>query len=100
MATSTINVRIPQITSLETALRLYYERTELTNTDIYELFGKIGSHTVSKLKKKAWELINERKTPIWNAARVNTEVAYEAWGLDIENLERRWKKLKAMEDEK
>lgn len=29
--------------------------------------------------------------------RVNTEIAYEAWGLNIADLERRFKKLKAME---
>ena len=98
MQKSTINVRIPQITSLETAIRLYYERNELSNKDIVELFGKIGSGTVWKLKQKALALMQERNTPVWNAQRVNTEVAYEAWGLDIDNLEYRWKKLKSFEN--
>lgn len=100
MPTSTINVRIPQITSLETAIRLYYERTELTNGDIRELFGQLGNATVAKLKRTAKELMAERNTPVWNAQRVNTEVAYEAWGLDIEKLEYRLKKLKALEGKK
>lgn len=94
MPTSTINVRIPQVTSIETAIRLYYERTELSNGDIRELFGHLGNDTVRRLKWKATELMTERNTPIWNAQRVNTEVAYEAWGLNIADLERRWKKLK------
>lgn len=98
MQKSTINVRIPQITSLETAIRLYYEHDELSNKDIVELFGKIGSGTVWKLKQKALALMQERNTPVWNAQRVNTEVAYEAWGLDIDNLEYRWKKLKSFEN--
>lgn len=96
MPTSTVNVRIPQVTSIELAIRLYYERTELSNPEIKALFGT-GDNTVCKLKRKARGLMNERGTPVWNAQRVNTEVAYEAWGLDIKNLEYRLKKLKALE---
>ncbi|HCD70890.1 MAG TPA: hypothetical protein DEQ68_09730 [Ruminococcaceae bacterium] len=96
MPTSKLNVRIPQITSLETAIRLYYERNELSNDDIRELFGKLGHSTVSRLKKAVVAETNARGTPIWNAARVNTEVAYEVWGLDIKRLENSLKKLRAM----
>ena len=39
----------------------------------------------------------DRNITVWNAQRVNTEIAYEAWGLNIADLERRLKKLKAME---
>ncbi len=94
----TANVRIPQVTSLETAIRLYYEHTELSNTDIKMLFGHLANSTVGKLKCKARELMQERNTPVWNPQRVNTEVAYEAWGLDIAKMEYRFKKLKTMED--
>lgn len=96
MPASTIKIRIPQVTSIELAIRLYYERTELSNSEIKSLFA-VGENTVTKLKRKARELMNERETPVWNAQRVNTEVAYEAWGLDIKNLEHRLKKLKALE---
>lgn len=96
MPTSTVNVRVPQVTSIEMAIRLYYERTEISNAEIKALFGT-GNTTVCKLKRKARELMIERGTPMWNAQRVNTEVAYEAWGLDIKNLEHRLKKLKALE---
>lgn len=95
MPTSAINVRIPQVTSIELAIRLYYERTELSNSEIKALFGTRNT-TVCKLKRKARELMIERDTPVWNAQRVNTEVAYEAWGLDIKNLEHRLKKLKSL----
>ena len=96
MQTTTISVRIPQVTSLETAIRLYYERTELSNTDIRELFGNLGHSTVTRLKQKARELMQERGTPVWNAQRVNTEVAFEAWGLDIKRFEYCLKKLKGL----
>lgn len=96
MAQTISSVRIPQITSIETAIRLYYERIELTNSDIRELFGKISSATVTKLKKAARQVMQDNDTPIWNAQCVNTEDAYHAWGLDITSLERRYKKLCAL----
>ena len=43
-----IRVRIPQITSIETALQLYYNRIELSGADIKELFGDIITHLHSR----------------------------------------------------
>lgn len=97
MPSTSANVRVPQVTSLETAIRLYYQRIELSNSDIRELFGKLAPATIKSLKNKALAIMTERNTPFWNAQRVNTEIAYEAWGLNIADLERRFKKLKAME---
>ncbi len=94
---SKIRVRIPQITSVETALQLYYKRIELSGADIKELFGEISNCTIAKLKNKARELMRERNTPMWNSQNVNTEVAYEAWGLNIESLERKFAKLQKLE---
>jgi hypothetical protein len=96
MPTSKVTVRIPQITSLETAIRLYYERSELSTPDIRELFGPLANDTVSRLKRKARELMNERGKLPGDATRVNTEIAYEAWGLDIAKLEYRLNKLRTL----
>lgn len=98
MPKSTLSVRIPQIVSIEAAIRIYYERIELSNSDIREIFGeKRGGATIAKLKNKAREVMRENNRPVWNAQLVNTEDAYTAWGLDINDLERRWKKIQAME---
>ncbi len=96
MPTSKVTVRIPQITSLETAIRLYYECSELSTPDIRELFGPLANDTVSRLKRKARELMNERGKLPGDATRVNTEIAYEAWGLDIAKLEYRLNKLRTL----
>lgn len=97
MPTSTINVRIPQLVSIETAIRLYYSRIELSNSDIRELFGRLGNTTVVKLKKKAREVMQQNNRPVWNARCVNTLDAFTAWGLDIADLERRHKKIQSLE---
>ncbi len=96
MSTSAVRVRIPQLKNIETAIRLYYERIELSNSDIRELFGNLSSTTMVKLKKKAEEVMTEENIMRWNTLCVNTEAAYKAWGLDIADLERRQKKLVAL----
>lgn len=90
------NVRIPQVQSIETAIRLYYERTELDNKDIQSLFGKLSSATITRLKRKARDKMIENNTPVWDSRRVNTAQAYSAWGMSIDDLERRYKKLKEL----
>lgn len=92
-----MNVRIPQTTSIETAIRLYYEKPELTNKDIVELFGKLANSTVARLKNKAREQMIEDNVPVWNPQRVNTKSAYIAWGIDVDDLEMRYEKLKQLE---
>lgn len=82
---------------METAIRLYYANIELYNRDIAELFGeKIGGNRILKLKREARKKMDEENIPMWNAYAVNTKAAYKAWGLDIDDLERRYNKLKKL----
>lgn len=90
------NVRIPMIRSLETALRLYYTRIELCNRDILELFGDLSTATVSRLKSKAREQMAADGVPSWSGFGVNTQSAYRSWGIDIDNIEARYTKLKEL----
>ena len=89
-------VRIPQITSIETAIKLYYENIEIGNQEIKELFGPMGSARVCKLKNLAKEKMLEENVPNWNALNVNTKTAYKSWGLDIDDLVNRHNKLKKL----
>lgn len=88
--------RIPEISSIETAIRLYWGKIELSTKDIKELFHPVGNKKVVLLKETAKEKMAENQTPSWNASRVNTKDAYAAWGLDIEDLERRYRRLKKL----
>jgi hypothetical protein len=89
-------IRTPEISSIETAIRLYWEKIELSTKDIKELFHPVGNKKVVLLKETAKEKMAENQTPSWNALRVNTKTAYEAWGLDIDDLERRYNKLQKL----
>lgn len=78
------------------AVRLYYANVELTNSDIQKLFGMSSSSTVASMKKKVLEVMAERDVPRYNPHAVNTDIAYEVWGLDIADLEKRYKKLQKL----
>lgn len=78
------------------AIEIYYSRTQLDISDMKELFGSVSDGTAVKLRQRARVVMKEKGYPIWNSRQVETTAAFEAWGLDIEDLERRFKKLKAL----
>lgn len=90
------NVRTPKIKSVETAVNLFYSKPDLFNDDIRALFECVSDSTITRLKNKARAYMIENDMPSWNATAVNTEAAYKSWGLDIADLERRYKKLKQL----
>lgn len=81
---------------IDTALRIYYTYPEIGNKEIKELFGKIGPNTITKYKKAVQEVQAEREQLTAQSYTVNTELAYEVWGIDVDDLERRRKKLKEL----
>ena len=90
------NVRIPPLSAVSTAIELFYSQTELGNAEIELLFNKPSTATISRLKNKARKKMIELDIPSWNANRVNTKAAYEAWGLDIKDLETLYRKMQEL----
>ena len=88
-----VRVRVPQVKDVSEALVLYYEKTELSTKDIAQLFGKISESRVYKLKKIARDKMHELNKEVFNSSCVNTSAAFMAWGIDIEDLEKRFHKL-------
>ena len=89
-------MNIPTITSIETALKVFYENAEIGNKEIKELFGNRSSATISRLKRLVKSEMINRDIPRFNIYKVNTAIAYEAWGINIMDLERRRKKIKEL----
>lgn len=85
-----------KLVSLDTALRIYYENPEIGNAEISELWGTSSSSTIKRLKSKANNLMTERNMKAFGLYKVNTAIAFEAWGLDIADLEKRRAKLKKL----
>ena len=87
-------MNIPQIINIDNALRIYYSHSEIGNKEIVLLFGRLSSATTAKLKKLArTEMMNKNKNS-YGMYKVNTCIAYDVWGIDVEDLERRRSKLK------
>ena len=95
MGEEKIKVTVPQVKDFGFAIQLYYRWTEIGNEAIRQLFG-VGSNTALKLKKAAQEKMTKENIPVWDAKKVNTEVAFQAWGLDIKDIERRYEKLQKL----
>ncbi len=89
-------MKVKQIADIETAIRIYYQYPEIDNNQIRDLFGKISSSTAARYKKAVKEEQINRNVKTMCIDSVNTEVAYDVWGIDIVDLERRLKKLKSL----
>lgn len=80
--------------NIEAALELYYSQNELSNSNIALIFGCSRSY-VNTLKKRVQEKMAEEKAhpPVFDAKHLNTEYAFKVWGIDIADMERKYKKL-------
>jgi len=90
-------MNIPQVTSIDNALKIYYSHSELGNKEITSLFGRLSSATTAKLKKMAKEEMTKREKVSYGIYKINTAIAYDVWGIDVNDLEKRKEKLKALE---
>ena len=84
----------PRLLDVGQAIKIYYSCPELQNSDIRELFGNIASSTIAKLKNVVKDEQKARERPSFTLRGINTEIAFEVWGLNIADLERRYSKLK------
>ena len=85
------------IVDMKAAIRIYYQHPEIGNNEIKEIFGENISPSTISYYKKAVRAEAAKRGVFTNVAHsVNTELAYEVWGIDIADLERRINKLKEL----
>lgn len=87
-------MRRPHI-SIPHAVRVHYSTMELGTKDIAILFG-CSPRTARVLKNEARVYQAGKGVPSYHPDRVNTRAAFEAWGLDIDEMEKDFYKLKKM----
>ena len=90
-------MNIPQITSIDNALRVYYNHAEIGNKEMTVLFGKRSATTISNLKKMVKSEMNKRAICSYGANMINTAISYEVWGIDVDDMERRRAKIKKLD---
>lgn len=79
------------------ALQVYYSHLELSTGDIACLFD-VSRTTALKLKRMAEQQMTEDEMIPWNSGCVLTKSAYKAWNLDIDEIEKRCRKLDKMNE--
>ena len=78
-----------------TAVRIYYEKIEIGSKEIAEIFG-VSNTTAVSMKKAVKQKMAEKTVKCMIRGNVNTKIAFEVWGLDIVDLEKRAAKIKAL----
>ena len=86
-------MNIPAITSINDALKIYYNNSEIGNKEIKELFGSRSPTTISRLKSIVKEEMRERNVVSYGIYKINTRVAFDVWGINVTDLENRKKKM-------
>lgn len=89
-----MSVRVPVIVSVERAVWIYNNCPYMGNNEIEQLFGKMSAQKRVKMKNIVFDEMDERGMTRYNNTTVNTDVAFEVWGLNIADLERRYSKLR------
>ena len=82
--------------NIDAAIELYYSQNELSNRDIKKIFGCGDTYAVN-LKKAVLEKAPKEDVPpvVFDAKNVNCEYAFAVWGLDIDELVKKYKKLQS-----
>ena len=77
-----------QVKDIETAVNIYYTYPELGTQQVQQLFD-CGRNKATELKAVARQHQEEKGIITYSSSSVNTRYAYEAWGIDIADLEKR-----------
>ena len=94
-----VNKRIPQISSIKNAIDVYWSKPDFNTSDIAKIFG-CCPNTARRLKGIVRDYMVEKGIQFYTEGCVNGKEAFEAWGLDIKDLEYRQKKLEQLEGKK
>lgn len=89
-------MKAKQILGIDIALRIYYSYPEIGNKQIRELFGNLSNSTVTKYKRAVVDRQIENNVKTMGLNTVDTITAYEVWGIDVNSLEWRRKKLQKL----
>ena len=74
--------KVVRYKDIDTALRIYYQRPELSNSDLTELFPGVGESTIARWKKKIHAMEIEEDVRLSQARVINTKIAYKFFGID------------------
>ena len=75
-------MNIPQITDIDTAIRIYYRYPEIGTKEITQLFKKHSKSTISRLKKLAQKyMVTESVCVLRTMNHSSSEIVTRVWTL-------------------
>lgn len=80
------------------AVKLYFDTFEIGTSEIAYLFN-VSKTTAVTYKREAQAYQIENGVRFWDKRKVNTRLAFEAWGLDIRDLQMRCYELLKLEEQ-
>lgn len=83
------------IRNLKEAVKLYYSKPELETQDIMSVFG-CSSSTARRLKNQVQRKQIERGILTFSSSTINTRLAFELWGIDVDQAEKNLFKLQRL----
>ncbi|MBQ7786140.1 MAG: hypothetical protein IJ381_08370 [Clostridia bacterium] len=83
-----MNVTVPRIAGIRTAVEIYYTYNDLSTKDVQRLF-RCSASKARELKKPVQALMRERGILQKTECCIDTETAYEVWGIEIAMLEKK-----------
>ena len=86
-------MNIPEITSIDKALQIFYRNPEIGTKEMEQLFTKKSKSTINRLKRIARNQMLEDDVYTQGMYKLNTASAYKAWRIDVKDLELRRNKL-------
>lgn len=93
-----MKTNIPKLKNIKDAIEIYYSNKTLGTKDISLLFS-VGRNKALLLKKQAIEEMQKDNIPFWNALEVDTETAFKSWGIDIDDLKKRFRELEKLKSQ-
>lgn len=86
-----MELRLPKLSSIRTAVEIYYTMDSMHTADVVRLFGCCATKA-RELKRPVQLAMRERGILPRTQGCISTEVAYEIWGIDVPALERKYQK--------
>lgn len=80
---------------IKLALKMYHTMTEIGTSEIEKLFD-VKETKATNMKKEVKEVMAKKGVKSWIPHSINTKIAFEHWGIDIEEMKKNFKELKRL----
>lgn len=78
---------------IKTAVEIFDRFPEIGNAEIFQLFGA-GKQKTASMKNAVKRIMHERNVKTLLPHNIDTTIAYEVWGINIDDYRKRYARIK------